>query len=618
MFVWFKRMVLSVVLIAVLCGSLFVKASTCENELVCIEVSPISLIADEDSNAGFEIDFNSKNYLTSETKVVDILRESMLKRESKLTIKYATTKSFNPKVFLNIFNSWYEKACLESENACGGDYLRANYSGYATDTMRAWFEDNKWHYIIPFNIKYYSTKNQEEAVNKKIDELVKSFNFTSKTTDKEKCSTIYNYITENVKYDEKNLNNEDYTLKFSTYAAIINNKTVCQGYASLFYRLARECGLETRIIIGKSNSKNHTWNIVKIGSCYYYVDATWDAGLNDYKYFLLGSNEFTEHISDEEYTTNDFKNKYPIAEYSYIEGDEYNPCATAHEYTLTSKTGEKAVYLCGVCGDVKEETLKDSGEYMLQESNGKWYHYINGVKQNKTTLVNYQGKWYYVKNGEWQNTATTLVKYNSKWYHIKNGIKTTETTLVKYNSKWYYVEKGVKKTATTLAKYNGSWFYVKDGVKNNATTLVKYNGKYYYVEKGKLNQKSNLLFKYKGKYYLIKNGKWDESAYELFKNGSKYYYVEDGVWNSKANVLFQCDGKIYYICNGLWANSTTTLVKAGGKWYYIKKGKWTKDTTLVTYKGAKYYVKKGYGQMTYSGKVKIGSKTYKIKKGKVV
>jgi glucan-binding YG repeat protein len=606
------------VLTAVVLSNLSVATYAAEKQRFCIDILPISSKNARYYSGGFEVDFNSKNYLTSETKIVNILRESMLKRETKLTIKYATTKSFDPQVFLNIFNAWFEKAYAETENACGGDYLRLNYSGYATDTMKAWLEDDKWHYTIPFNIKYYATKKQEDAVTKKVDEIVKGFKFTSKTSDKEKCDAIYDYITKNVKYDNKNLHNEDYTLKFSTYAALINKTAVCQGYASLFYRLARECGLEARVITGESHSENHVWNIVKIGKYYYYVDATWDAGLIDYNYYLKGKNDFTGHTANKEYTTTTFKNEYPIAKNAYIEGADDNFCEIGHEYKLTSRIDDRMIYTCSVCGDEKEESTLNPLGYIMQASDGKWYHYIDDVKQNDTTLVKYNDKWYYVKNGEWQNKATTLFKYDGKWYHIKNGLKTTETTIVKYGDKWYYVEKGIKKSATTLAKYNGSWYYVKSGVKNTATTLVEYNGDWCYVEKGKWNTKANLLYKYNGKYHLIKNGKWNSKAHELFKKGSKYYYVEDGIWNSKANVLFQSGGTTYYIEKGLWASSATTLAKAGGKWYYIKKGKWTKSTTLVTYKGSKYYVKKGYAQMSFSGKVKIGSKTYKIKKGKVV
>ena len=548
------RIVAIMVLTAVVVSNLSVATFAAEKQRFCIEILPISSQNARYYSGGFEVDFNSKNYLTSETKIVNTLRESMLKRETKLTIKYATTKSFDPQVFLDIFNAWFEKAYAETENACGGDYLRLNYSGYATDTMKAWLEDDMWHYIIPFNIKYYATKKQEDAVTKKIAEVIKSFKFTSKTSDKEKCDAIYNYITKNVKYDDKNLRNEDYTLKFSTYAALINKTAVCQGYASLFYRLARECDLEARVITGESHSENHVWNIVKIGKYYYYVDATWDAGLTDYNFYLKGSSDFTGHTSNKEYTTTAFKNEHPIAKKAYVEGQDDNLCKSEHKYVKISETDDKVFYSCSVCGDTKSEANLGPVESLVKASNGKWYHYIDGVKQKGTTLVNYNGKWFYVKNGIWQSSATTLFKHN---------------------------------------------------------------GKYFYIEKGKWNNTADILFKYNGKYYRIKKGKWDSKAHELFKKGSKYY-VEDGIWNSKANVLFQSGGTTYYVEKGLWASSATTLAKAGGKWYYIKKGKWTKSTTLVTYKGAKYYVKKGYAQMSFSGKVKIGSKTYKIKKGKVV
>ena len=59
----------------------------------------------------------------------------------------------------------------------------------------------------------------------------------------------------------------------------------------------------------------------------------------------------------------------------------------------------------------------------------------------------------------------------------------------------------------------------------------------------------------------------------------------------------------------------TTLYKKDGQSHVIKNGKWYKEKAVFKYSGKKYYVNKGYAQLSYSGKVKINSKTYTVKQG---
>ena len=105
-------------------------------------------------------------------------------------------------------------------------------------------------------------------------------------------------------------------IKHSSYAALINKKAVCQGYASLFYRLALEAGIDARVISGDSNGP-HAWNIVKIEGSYYNLDSTWDAGNTEYEYFLKNAKDFPNHTRDAAYTTAAFTSSYPIAATSY-------------------------------------------------------------------------------------------------------------------------------------------------------------------------------------------------------------------------------------------------------------------------------------------------------------
>lgn len=174
-----------------------------------------------------------------------------------------------------------------------------------------------------------------------------------------------------------------------------------------------------------------------------------------------------------------------------------------------------------------------------------------------------------------------------------SACKTLEPILFKENSVWYYYENGVKTNTTTLVKYKGKWFYVEDGIWTVKTTLVKYKDKWFY----------------------IKGGKWDKTITSLVKYSGKWFYIKNGKWSSSTKGIIEYKGKDFFIKGGKWDSSLDTLYKKDGQSHVIKNGKWYKEKAVFKYAGKKYYVNKGYAQLSYSGKVKINSKTYTVIKG---
>ena len=136
-------------------------------------------------------------------------------------------------------------------------------------------------------------------------------------SDYEKICGIYDWMCANITYDYDNLEDDSYLLMYTAYAALVNRTAVCQGYANLFYRLALELGVDSRIISGtgisNTGSGPHAWNIVKLSGSYYDVDATWDAtwkqaGL-EYDWFLKNEAEFSQdHVRAADFTTAAFQN----------------------------------------------------------------------------------------------------------------------------------------------------------------------------------------------------------------------------------------------------------------------------------------------------------------------
>lgn len=113
-------------------------------------------------------------------------------------------------------------------------------------------------------------------------------------SDIEKALFINDYLCKNCAYDE--------TLKrtnaHNSYGAIVENLAVCQGYSIAFIELANRLGLSCEVVT--SDSINHAWNAVKIGTDYYYVDATWNdptpnlIGRARHVYFLKSYDYFVE------------------------------------------------------------------------------------------------------------------------------------------------------------------------------------------------------------------------------------------------------------------------------------------------------------------------------------
>lgn len=234
-------------------------------------------------------------------------------------------------------------AMAHTGNPVEGDYLKWQYAGYRA----RWSYDvsnGKYYYAITYEIPYYTTLDEEEWLEEAIATLLTELDLSAKS-DYEKIRAVYDYICQNVTYDYANLNDADYNLKFTAYAALHDKTAVCQGYAVLLYRLALELGIDCRFISGIGNG-GHGWNIVKLGQFYYNADSTWDAPRAQkklaYQYFLKSSGDFGNHTRDDEYDTPEFHAAYPTSTTNYspdaVAVPEQGSCGESVRYTLADGT----------------------------------------------------------------------------------------------------------------------------------------------------------------------------------------------------------------------------------------------------------------------------------------
>ena len=262
-------------------------------------------------------------YYTDVEEAIALLRERMVDRRSVIEIPLRVSKTDAASVggLQALIEVIFAMAAAHTGVEDQGDYLlwsvaKRGYNATYTET-------NSYYYLdIPYEFTYYTTLEQEVSVGRKLDSIFASFGFTEQSDDYTKIKTIYDYICANVTYDYANLENDAYTLKYTAYAALNNGTAVCQGYATLLYRMLLRAGVDCRVITGvDDNNEPHAWNIVALDGIYYNLDSTWDAANSEYQYFLKGATDFPDHFRDASYDSADFHIFYPMAALGYNDGE---------------------------------------------------------------------------------------------------------------------------------------------------------------------------------------------------------------------------------------------------------------------------------------------------------
>ena len=98
--------------------------------------------------------------------------------------------------------------------------------------------------------QYYATDEQNTELCKQVDEVLSSLDITDNSSEYEVICAIYDYICSNVTYDYENLDNDDYKLKYTAYAAMVNKTAVCNGYAMLASRMLTQAGISCCSVTG--------------------------------------------------------------------------------------------------------------------------------------------------------------------------------------------------------------------------------------------------------------------------------------------------------------------------------------------------------------------------------
>ena len=286
-----------------------------------------------------------------------ILRKGMENREARIAIR-CPADAITPTD--GILDEIVEKAMEETGVPTQGDYIRWTYAGWS-GSYSLESDDEGLHYVFVYDCKYYTTAAQEAELSEKIDSVLQSLDINDESSDYDIICAVYDYICANVSYDYDNLNDSEYLLKYTAYAAMINKTAVCQGYSALMYRMLQQKNIDCRLIPGS----NHAWNIVAIDGVYYNADSTWDAGKDpkNYAYFLCGDSDFAEHTRYSEYSTEEFYRLYPMAKTKYVvcPSHSYGAWVTTKAPTCTESGIETRT--CAKCGVSENRAIPATGHH---------------------------------------------------------------------------------------------------------------------------------------------------------------------------------------------------------------------------------------------------------------
>ncbi|MFB5190791.1 transglutaminase domain-containing protein [Alicyclobacillus fastidiosus] len=121
-------------------------------------------------------------------------------------------------------------------------------------------------------VNWLQTKGQTATVDAQINQVLGRI-VKPGMSDYDKEFVIHNWIVNHVAYDTSET-------KYTPYDAMVEGSAVCQGIATLAYRMLTTAGIPTYLVAGTAGGGSHLWDEVEIGGHWYQLDVTWDDPVN--------------------------------------------------------------------------------------------------------------------------------------------------------------------------------------------------------------------------------------------------------------------------------------------------------------------------------------------------
>ena len=433
------------------------------------------------------------DYLT-ETEAVAALRKQMVARKETMTLNVKLPSGTD--IEEAVTGIWDKAMEHVSGSGTTGDYLHWQHSGYDCPPVDYWDDDTNITFTVTFqrhpktSAIWFTTAAQEAALTNYIrNTILPQLSLGGKTT-YQKVQAIYNWITANVKYDYSHLSDPAYLTQYTAYAAAVQKKAVCQGYANLFYRLANDAGVDCRIITGKAyngtQTEDHAWNIVRMADGKYYcLDATWDAGLKpeNYEYFLKGLTSFSR---DHQAETDKLNTPYWTQYESRTSATDYKASSGPAAPTVTGgndSQGRPTLKWNAVTGAAKYEV------YRARSKDGDYIKYatVTGTSYTNTSYIE-NGNTYYYKvraldansaAGAWSSIVSVTYKQTLPAPTVTGGNDSQGRPTLKWNA-----VSGAAKYEVYRARSRSGEYIKYSTVTGTSYTNISYieNGNTYYYK----------------------------------------------------------------------------------------------------------------------------------------
>ena len=319
-------------------------------------------------------EFDPSAFYTEDADILETIASGLEQRKTTITVPWRIPANdiSTEEDLLALILTALALAMSHTGEPTRGDYLLLGYHylEYGGDVIAY---ENGYYYInlVYDNVVYYHTAAQEAALTAKLEQVMASFGFTDATDDYTKIKTIYDYVCANVTYDVEHVYDESYLPMFSAYAALVEGTAVCQGYATLLYRMLLMAGVDNRAIAGTFSGVGHAWNIVRLDNVYYNLDSTWDAGMTEYEFFLKCPDNFPDHTRDAAYDSAEFHAAYPMALADYVYGEEVIFAQGSCGESVTWKLDAEGVLTVSGTGAMEDYTTA---------SQAPWYDYRDYIR----------------------------------------------------------------------------------------------------------------------------------------------------------------------------------------------------------------------------------------------
>jgi hypothetical protein len=250
----------------------------------------------------FELSEEYDLYFSNTDEIIAALHDSLAEHASAVTLRY-TARGNHMDEISSMIDEMMNLAMYNTASPTQGDYVRYQYGGYQLSYGYT-EESGQLAYTVTIQPSYYTTVEEEAQVGERVAAILEELNFSGETSDEEKIKGVYDYICSHVSYDHVHAHTSNYHGDSTAYAALVKGSASCQGYAVAMYRLLKEVGIENTIVTGtavndRGEEEFHAWNKVELNGTSYYIDATWDAGKEEYEYFMLTEENFPRHTADE-------------------------------------------------------------------------------------------------------------------------------------------------------------------------------------------------------------------------------------------------------------------------------------------------------------------------------